>query len=165
MTKRKEVEIWKDVVGFEGRYQVSNIGNVRSLRFRGHKKVSLMKPSVNYAGYLVIGLGPDRKQYRVHRLVLEAFVGPCPEGMEGCHNDGNRANSVLGNLRWDTPSGNASDRRDYSGDQNPNAKLSEKDVKEIVSRRNAGEMLKTIASDFGITLTRVSQLARAKEAA
>lgn len=159
------MEIWKDVVGFEGRYQVSNLGNVRSLRFRGHDKIALMKPTTNYAGYLVVGLGVGRKQYRVHRLVLEAFVGPCPEGMEGCHNDSNRANPLLGNLRWDTPSGNAYDRRDYSGDQNPNAKLSDDDIGVIVARRKSGEMLKVIAADFGITPTRVSQLARSKEAA
>lgn len=46
----------------------------------------------------------------VHRLVLEAFVGPCPEGMEGCHGDGDPTNNSLGNLRWDTATSNQLDK-------------------------------------------------------
>lgn len=62
----------------------------------------------------------DRRGYRLasvrgrnvlaHRLVLEAFVGPCPEGMQACHNDGDRMNTRVGNLRWDTPKANSADR-------------------------------------------------------
>jgi hypothetical protein len=50
------------------------------------------------------------KPYRVHRLVLEAFIGPCPANMEGCHGDGNRGNNSIPNLRWDTKLENAQDR-------------------------------------------------------
>lgn len=48
---------------------------------------------------------------RVHRLVLEAFVGPCPEGQQACHADDDKANNSLINLRWDSPSANAADMR------------------------------------------------------
>lgn len=51
----------------------------------------------------------ERKYQYVHILVLTAFYGPCPEGMEGCHHDGDPLNNRLGNLRWDTHVGNVSD--------------------------------------------------------
>ena len=114
----------------------------------------------NYAGYHVLTLGADRKQYRLHCLVLEAFVGPRPAGMQGCHGDNNKDNNALLNLRWDTPKGNITDRRSYVGDANPNAKLTEVDRLTIKARRLAGEALKIIAADYGITSTRVSQIAR-----
>ena len=122
-----------------------------------------MTPSPNYAGYLVVtlGNGDDRKQCRVHCLVLEAFVGPRPEGQQGCHNDNNKANCALDNLRWDTPKGNVGDRRGYDGDANPNAKITDADRAEIKRRRNSGEKLKDIAIDYGISLVRVSQIATA----
>ena len=155
------METWKDVVGYEGRYEVSNLGNVRSLKYRGHDKIQLMKPSFNHAGYLVVTLGGERKQFRVHCLVLEAFIGLRPEGKQGCHNDSNKANCALDNLRWDTPKGNIGDRRSYDGDANPNAKLTELDRAEIKRRREGGEKLKEIAADYGISPVRVSQIAAA----
>jgi hypothetical protein len=56
---------------------------------------------------------------RVHRLVLEAFVGPAPEGEEGCHNDGNPANNALGNLRWDSHPSNMADQVAHGTKVNP----------------------------------------------
>lgn len=54
---------------------------------------------------------PDgsKKTHRIHRLILTTFVGPCPEGMEGCHNDGDPTNNALRNLRWDTKKANIAD--------------------------------------------------------
>lgn len=153
------MEIWKDVVGYEGRYQVSNLGSVRSLKYRGHDVTSLMKPSTNYAGYLVVTLGKERKQVRVHCLVLEAFIGSRPEGAQGCHNDNDKLNCSLVNLRWDTPKGNVADRRSYKSDRNPNAKITEADRVEIKRRRDGGEKAKSIALDYGISAVRVSQIA------
>jgi hypothetical protein len=121
-----------------------------------------MKASENSAGYLVVGLGAGRKQHRVHCLVLEAFVGPRPAGMQGCHNDSNKLNCALSNLRWDTPKGNIADRRRYDGDDNPNAKLTNEQRDEIKRRRSAGETLRTIAADFDISTVRVSQIAKPK---
>jgi hypothetical protein len=76
-----------------------------------------------------------RKLLYVHRLVLEAFVGPCPDGMEGCHGDGDTANNRLGNLRWDTPKSNRADASRHGtvplGSRHGNAKLNEQQVREI----------------------------------
>lgn len=49
----------------------------------------------------------------VHRIVLEAWVGPCPAGLEGCHNDGDYTNNVLSNIRWDTRENNQLDKREH----------------------------------------------------
>lgn len=151
--------------GYAGRYEVSNRGRVRSLAYRGHNGQSLMKVAKNYAGYLVVSLGKERKQFRVHVLVLEAFVGERPPGYHGCHRDGNRGNSCLENLRWDTPAGNIGDRRSYRGQANPRAKVSDLQRGEIFARKQSGESSRAIAEAFGITPTRVSQIHREISAA
>ena len=96
-------EIWKDVAGFEGRYQVSNKGNVKSLRFLGHDKERLMKLSEHHTGYLIVQLGKHpAKNHLVHVLVAKAFI----QAVEGKnyvnHIDGNKHNNCVDNLEWVT---------------------------------------------------------------
>ena len=105
-------EIWKPVKGYEGLYEVSNLGNVRSLdreveksngqvcKYRG--KEIAKTPQVG--GYLRTRLSIKGKSSTplIHRLVLEAFVGECPEGMETRHLDGDPTNNQLSNLSWGT---------------------------------------------------------------
>ena len=76
----------------------------------GHKG-KYLKQFTNDRGYLEVGLWKARKKptKRIHRLILETFVGPCPDGMEACHNNGIRIDNRLENLRWDTRSNNAFD--------------------------------------------------------
>lgn len=111
-------EHWLPVVGYEGFYEVSDHGHVRSLdRFveRRQKGTMLYKGRQLRAAVtrwrLLVVLHRDNKAKTcgVHRLVLEAFVGACPEGMECCHNDGDHTNNNLDNLRWDTHSNNVYD--------------------------------------------------------
>ena len=68
---------------------------------------------VNKSGHIVVTLhdGPRRKRTLLHRVVLETFVGPCPDGMEGGHYDGDPGNNRLENLRWDTRRVNEAIRR------------------------------------------------------
>jgi len=108
-------EQWKPIAGYEGYYQVSDLGRVRSMarvipepRWGARRQpAKIHNPWLSH-GYPNVTLHRDgiRQTRIVHRLVLEAFVGPCPEGMEGCHNDGNPRNNRLDNLRWDTPLAN-----------------------------------------------------------
>jgi hypothetical protein len=116
-------EVWKDVVGYEGRYQVSDLGRVKSLarkvwfgnRWCNRKeKILKPQPSGKYR-YMVVGLGSGvENHFYIHRLVLEAFIGPCPEGMEACHfPDKDSGNNRLSNLRWDTHQRNMSDREKH----------------------------------------------------
>jgi hypothetical protein len=80
---------------------VSNLGGVR----RNGKPVHLSP----HNGYLRITIAGQ--VHRVHRLVLETFIGPCPPGLQCCHWDGVRTNNRLMNLRWDTPGANGADAR------------------------------------------------------
>lgn len=104
---------WVSVPGFEGKYEVSDQGNVRSLRrvikrrdgFSQSAPGRMLKPyPLPHSGYLQLTLGDGGKgrRYYVHRLVLEAFVGPAPEGHEACHNNGVPSDNRLENLRWGT---------------------------------------------------------------
>jgi hypothetical protein len=103
-------ETWKAVVGYEGLYEVSDAGRVRSLP-RNTTSGKILKPTPRTKGHLAVSLhNMGRKSVAVHKLVLEAFVGPAPVGMECCHNDGIPSNNVLSNLRWGTKSSNALDQ-------------------------------------------------------
>src|SRR3970282_914182 len=101
-------ERWLPVVGYEGSYEVSDLGRVRSLDrilpCGRRKKGIVLRPSPGAnGGHLGLHLcAYSKRNARVHRLVLAAFVGPCPIGMEGCHDDGAPTNTRLRNLRWDT---------------------------------------------------------------
>ena len=96
-----EIEEWRWIDGFQN-YEVSSLGRVRTRR--------MMKP--NYTnGYEYVSLSKDKKQYRilVHRLVAETFLGPCPEGMECCHLNGDRMDNRVENLEWNTHQKNIGD--------------------------------------------------------
>ena len=109
--------IWKPVVGYEGLYEVSSTGKVWSIR-RGR----VLRPRKKSDGHLKVGLwkaGKGKDKY-VHRLVLEAFVAPCPEGMECLHIDGNPENNRVDNLRWGTRGENMLDRVRHGRHHNAN---------------------------------------------
>ena len=110
------MESWYPVVGFEDRYKVSNLGRVRSLdciRPNGNPLSGrIMRPSKHpRTSHQRVVLWKDGREYTrlVHRLVLEAFVGPCPPGMQGLHWDDDPANNVVENLYWGTSSQNRKD--------------------------------------------------------
>lgn len=106
------IEIWKDIVGYEGLYQVSNMGGVKSLPKidrlgRFHRGV--LKSQVdNGNGYLLVNLKHDgvQRMRSVHRLVAEAFIPNDHELPEVNHKDGNKKNNVIDNLEWCTRSEN-----------------------------------------------------------
>lgn len=114
-------EQWKPVPGWEGYYEVSDTGKVRSLprtitrkdgvemKVRGRE----LKGGKNPSGHRLVTLtrvGEPPSKVLVHRLVLEAFVGPCPDGLEGCHWDDDPSNNNLSNLRWATHQENMNDK-------------------------------------------------------
>ena len=92
------MEIWKDIAGYENKYQVSNYGRVRNIYGKG----KILKPWMNDNGYLLVTLSKDgiRKKYRVHRLVAQAFI-PNPDNLETVdHIDSNKTNNHIDNLQW-----------------------------------------------------------------
>jgi hypothetical protein len=115
-------ETWRPVVGFEGLYEVSDQGRVRTLGrvdARGRRRQArLLKTGRSARGYVQVGLTPRgagneveaARTFYVHSLVLEAFVGPRPEGMDACHGNDVPWDNRLVNLRWDTRFANFVDR-------------------------------------------------------
>lgn len=102
------IEIWKDIKGYEGRYQISNFGNVMSLNYNNTGKPHLLAPSKDKDGYYQVGLSmkQNRKYFRIHRLVAEAFI-PNPENKEQVnHKDEIKNNNNVDNLEWATVSEN-----------------------------------------------------------
>lgn len=162
-------EVWKDVPGYEGRYQVSDLGRVKSLPNQQRKTEAVMKLAVKSNGYVSVCLTDAHKGSRrqrdhwVHSLVLEAFVGFCPSGMECCHGDGNRSNNRLGNLRWGTKKSNAEDKRKHGtmaiGSRNGQSKLSEQNVVRIRELIAAGDTQASIARAFNVSPGLISQIA------
>lgn len=112
-------EQWKSVLGHEGYYEVSDKGRVRSLgrmanRGRGGWRWMdgqvLQLNLTNGRHMVALSVNGVARRCNVGPLVLEAFVGPRPQGMECCHWDDVSTNDVLGNLRWDTPKNNKADQ-------------------------------------------------------
>lgn len=107
---------WRPIPCYEGYYEVSDQGNVRSLdridalgRLRRGRE---LKPRSSGSGYMQVALNKDGsvKQMLVHRLVLIAFEGEPEEGMQACHSNGDKSDNRLDNLRWGTSSENNLDK-------------------------------------------------------
>jgi hypothetical protein len=179
-----DIETWKAVVGYEGEYEVSNRGRVRSLTRRANRSGSrrtgpysvvirgkmLALNTLQGNGYLYVDLMGKGCGGRalVHRVVLEAFVGPCPEGMECRHLDGDRRNNRLDNLCWGTRAENWDDKRRHGtlnilrGEQSPQHKLKASDVARIRERHAAGERQAALGREYGIHQVTVSEIVTRK---
>jgi hypothetical protein len=141
MSSGESIVIYKDIPDFPG-YRIGNDGSVWSAWVRAvgsgtrHQYVigaiwRLLQPKPQKSGHIRVKL-TGRRMFLVHRLVLELFVGPCPPGMECCHNDGNPGNNRVDNLRWGTRQSNADDRivhgTNRHGEQHYAARLTAADV-------------------------------------
>jgi hypothetical protein len=94
-------EIYRDILGYEGMYQVSNLGNVKSLHYQNTNAEKVLTPIRHHGGYLIVHLGAKHIKM-VHVLVAEAFL-PNPESKKCVnHKDGNKHNNALPNLEWAT---------------------------------------------------------------
>lgn len=155
-------ELWKPVVGFEGFYEVSDHGRVRSVdRVVAHKtggrltlKGRLMVGTrLNAGKYPLVNLWKDGRQHPryVHSLVLEAFVGPRPEGFDACHQDGSRDNNHVANLRWDTRKANLADAFTHGtflhGEKAPWSKLT---LDQVMCIRGDKRSARLIAQEYGV---------------
>lgn len=138
-------ERWRTIPGYSDAYEVSDLGRIRSVdrivtylrdgrfisrSFRGMVLSQSVNRSVRRHMYVHLyrGSHDDRRMHLVHRLVLEAFLGPCPDGMEGCHNNGDPTDNRLQNLRWDTHSSNMRDMRIHGTDRHAAKRASKKAV-------------------------------------
>lgn len=116
-------------------------------------------------GYPAVVIWNDNgiRQACVHTIVLETYVGPCPDGYECRHLDGCRTNNHVSNLAWGTRADNHRDQIRHGtttkGEMNCNAKLTADDVIEIRRRRSNGEPLRVLVDDFNVTKSNISGIA------
>jgi hypothetical protein len=176
------IEEWRPVVGYEGLYEVSNLGRVKSVdrlcnsskRTAQWMKGRILKPRVNAhrQNRCTVALCKNGKASYpyIARLVLTSFVGPAPKGQDAAHWDGNPVNNCLENLRWATVSENALDKKrhgtDSSGTRNAMSKLTEDQVLYIRNnyRRNSyhDSNALELASKFHVTRGAILSIAANK---
>lgn len=176
LVRDPETEEWRDVPGWEA-YEVSNTGRVRSkdrhiTHSNGTRRIyhgKELKCYTQHDGYRQAHL---RNQSRtrnthVHRLVAEAFLGPCPDGYEVCHCDGNPSNNHVSNLRYDTRAGNHADKLAHGtaqrGEKNGASKLTLLKVMAIKELLRLEWSQSSIADIFSINPSTVSLIRRGKK--
>lgn len=168
---------WRTIPGFEGRYEVSDEGKVRSLsrkfiRSNGWpmsikgREISQWLCEGERLTVTLLKLDGSKCHRMVHCLVAEVFIGPRPENLEVCHNDGNNKNNRKNNLRYDTKEANEKDKLEHGtsnrGTQNGHNKLTEQQVIAIKKAIKAGEVQANIAKEYNISQSAVSKIAVGK---
>lgn len=142
-------EIWRDIDGFDGKYSISNFGNIKS-NYRIWKNQSksgiiykgkILNPSKNVGGYLQVMLfdGFEKKTFRMHYLVASHFLANRENLKEINHKDGNKLNNYFLNLEWTTRKDNMNhawntnlmENARFVGEKHPKAKIKESDVLKI----------------------------------
>jgi HNH endonuclease/NUMOD4 motif len=169
------LEVWKDIPGYEGVYRASNLGRIESVErkvfvarkngsaFYNTIKGRIMSQYPDRYGYLTASIFTKPKA--VHQLVMRAFVGPLPEGMQVAHGNGDRKDNRLENLRYATAKENISDRDMHGttarGDTHGRSKVKESDWPQIVALRGVVSQ-EEVARQFGVSQARVSKIQRTK---
>lgn len=170
LPRRAEEEAWKPVVGYEGIYEVSSLGRIRSLssnRKNARQRIVplVMLPLTAGDDYRVITLcrpGVKRRRAYIHILILEAFRGPRPDGTLAAFLDGDHAHFELGNLVWATPAMLHAIRDQNGmvlrGERHGCAKLVPDQVRQIRALVAQGEPRSSVAKSFGVSDSSVNQI-------
>lgn len=154
----KPGEFYGNNLGFS-KYLVGAHGEVISFVSKPRK----LKPTKRgkYLGFTLSNDQGELKPVYLHRIVAELVYGLCPDGMECCHNDGNKANNDFMNLRWDTHKANENDKPVRpAGELNPMAKFSKQTVDQIRALFLLGERQCDLASAFSMSRMNVSRIVR-----
>ena len=158
---------FREIPGFPG-YSVSPDGDVLG------KSGKILKGRQHRSGHLYVSPMVDgrSKELAIHRAVLLSWVGPCPQGMEGCHADGDPLNNQLDNLRWDTSRANHLDAVSHgtssvlsinnSGEASYQTSLTNDDVRKIRSMLASGSRQVDVARSFDVSRCVVSLIHRRK---
>lgn len=162
MVKRNSTERWKPVKDFEGRYEISDHGRVRSRARKWRTGVPrVLKQAPDRNGYQGVSLSRFHRQqtHSIHVLVLKEFIGRRPPGLVCDHIDANINNNHASNLRWITPSENVSRGNIPRGSRHYNAKLTEAAVILIRKRYAKGGVLqRELAAELGVGSRAVSKI-------
>ena len=162
-------ERWLPVAGWEGRYEISDCGRVKSLRRLrdGTLRIRILKEHPHpHGGHLQVTLvdhGRRATPY-VHQLVMTAFVRPCPKGQEVRHWDGDPGNNRLPNLLYGTRAENAQDMvehgRSLAGVRNPGSALTCEDVVAMRVAWQQGTRVIDLAARYGVSKATASRVVR-----
>lgn len=166
------VEVWRSIPSAP-KYEASSLGRIRSIYFSNRwiklrPRLRIIAQAVLPNGYhqVTISINNAQRPRLAHRLVCEAFNGPCPDRHECAHGNGMRGDNRPENLRWATKRDNQLDRHLHGtacrGEENSRAKLSSADAICIRARRAAGELCVNIAPDFGVSASLVGKIAGRK---
>lgn len=162
--------MWKDIVGYEGIYQISDTGRIkRILASQGAQQGKILSLSLDGGGYLCINLYKNKKKtrHRIHRLVLQTFIGiqPSPKH-ETRHLDGCRINNKYTNLTWGTRRENMEDAVKHGtatiGTKNAGAKFTKGDIKKIRHLLFTGMSSTAIAKQFNVSQSIISDIKTGK---
>lgn len=164
-------EVWRPIIGYESRYEVSSHGKVASLNYHRTKKRSLLKQHPTYNGYLRVMLSKNGKSIKkfVHRIMLEVFIGPAPTINHECaHNDGININNYIENLRWATRKENHKDKNIHGtsihGERNINNKLTIEDVLIIKTnclgkgKRHSAKLINQLSIEYKVSKANIKHI-------
>ena len=165
MVPLSQPEEWKPIVGWD-RYEISNLGRVRN------SSKEILKPGFSTKGYRHVTLyrNDERRTCKVHHLVLNTFVGPRPPRHVAAHEDRNRSNNTLLNLRWATNSENQQDAVKHGtspgfqkrGEGHHNAKLNMNQIETIKRLHRAGKSYTEISAEFEVYRSHIRNIVMGK---
>lgn len=161
-------EEWRDIPGYEGLYQASDLGHVRRVKKTGTKPLRPYRAAVRYLQVQLYRDG-DSKRYLVHRLITLAFYGECPPNHEVNHINGASNDNRLQNLEYVTHKQNirhsfdALGRLAQKGETQVNAKLKDSEVREIKRLLKSGVQIVRIAAQFRVSTTTISKIKLGKK--
>lgn len=145
-------ELWRNIDGYKGMYQVSSFGRIRSYKYNLPR---ILKPRINKKGYKYINLCLDGKcrSFTIHRIVAKHFLGK--SNLTVNHRNGNKLNNCVENLEWISFEENYNHAKESGllakGEKNGRSKLTERDVKLIRYKHKKGRSIRFISREFGVS--------------
>lgn len=162
-------ETWKDIEGYEGLYQVSDLGRIKSLNFNKTKRRKLLKQACTYDyKHITLFLNGKRTIYRVHRLVAVAFIENIGNKPEVNHIDGKKSNNKASNLEWCTSSENSmhaiKNKLSSTFGEGANfSKLKKSQVIRILEKHKSGERICDLAKYYKVSETSIINITKRRK--